>query len=363
MANSILNELSKRALVRKGVLRQLGGWLPYSIAYIEECLFEGRGKDVIGKALTILLEMRFISQDVPKDVPEFYASGVTKWFRLNVEAVNKWIDTFYGGDVDQDDLDSLVEPVQVQVPDAIVKPGTQDLNYKGKKEAVMRICSFHRHIHNKPLSYVYDKDRKKPVLERLEEGRKMGEFAQAIIGCVLSPHHQGKNPDTNKQGKIYDEITLICRSATYFERFVTYALEKGVTEEIAFNEFKKVLAGGVSKYSKAYLKKQEEKQVAQERGIVRAIETLTPEELYRYNSFAKEMVTYFVIPTTVADIFATYRENEKLIELSEGLTNDDIMYECLVDNVKVFNPTPNGNILTNIQSFSRKLTEMLKMKK
>jgi hypothetical protein len=45
------------------------------------------------------------------------------------------------------------------------------------------------------------------------------------------------------------------------------------------------------------------------------------------------------------------------------LTNDDIMYECLVDNVKVFNPTPNGNILTNIQSFSRKLTEMLKMKK
>ncbi len=359
-ANSLLRDLSKRALVRKGVLRELGGWLPYSVAYIEECLFEGRGKDCIVKSLAILLEMRFTSQNVPQDLPNFYASGVMKWYRLNVDIINKWIDTFYGGEIDTDDLDSFTEPIKVTVPSEVEKkPPTQNLRdlYGGQKQTILTICLFHRHIHNKSVKYVYDKTRMNAVLERLREGRTLSQFGQAIIGCALSEFHQGKNPSS----QLYDDIAkYICINAEKFERMVGIAESHGVTEEVAYNEFKKVIANGVSKYSKI-LKKEEVKtltHLAPRRSIV----DISPAEAFMYKTFAKEMATYLTIPNSLPVYFENYRESERLVELSQGLTNDDVMNECLVESVKVFVPYLDGNALTRIAKFSKKLTEMLALK-
>lgn len=60
-----------------------------------------------------------------------------------------------------------------------------------------------------------DAKRVKAIKGRLADGYTVRELCQAVDGCKLSPHHQGKN-DTNT---VYDDIELICRDGPKVDNF------------------------------------------------------------------------------------------------------------------------------------------------
>jgi hypothetical protein len=64
-------------------------------------------------------------------------------------------------------------------------------------------------------------ERRKKISERLVAGYSVEDIQTAILGCKASPHHQGQND----QGKIYDDLELICRSDTQLEKFIGYTRE------------------------------------------------------------------------------------------------------------------------------------------
>jgi uncharacterized protein YdaU (DUF1376 family) len=57
------------------------------------------------------------------------------------------------------------------------------------------------------------------IRARLNDGYTPQQIKQAIDGCRQSDYHMGKND----QGKKYDCLTLICRSAEKMEQFIGYA--------------------------------------------------------------------------------------------------------------------------------------------
>lgn len=58
--------------------------------------------------------------------------------------------------------------------------------------------------------------RKARVRARLDEGYTVEQITQAIDGCASSPFHQGANDN----GKVYDDLELICRSGEKLEQFI-----------------------------------------------------------------------------------------------------------------------------------------------
>ncbi len=60
-----------------------------------------------------------------------------------------------------------------------------------------------------------DAKRVKAIRGRLSDGYSIADLCQAVDGCKLSPHHQGKN-DTNT---VYDDIELICRDGPKVDNF------------------------------------------------------------------------------------------------------------------------------------------------
>ncbi len=60
--------------------------------------------------------------------------------------------------------------------------------------------------------------RKRLIAARLREGYTVDNIKEAIDGCRRSAFHQGDNPE----GKIYDDLTLICRNGAKLEQFIAY---------------------------------------------------------------------------------------------------------------------------------------------
>ena len=56
------------------------------------------------------------------------------------------------------------------------------------------------------------------IKARLKDGYTVDQIKLAIDGCKSSAHHMGKNND----GKVYDCLTLICRSAEKLDMFIGY---------------------------------------------------------------------------------------------------------------------------------------------
>jgi hypothetical protein len=54
---------------------------------------------------------------------------------------------------------------------------------------------------------------------RLKEGFSVADLKRAVIGCKLSPWHQGENPS----GAVYDDLELICRNDANVRRFIATA--------------------------------------------------------------------------------------------------------------------------------------------
>ena len=88
---------------------------------------------------------------------------------------------------------------------------------KTTSEKVHRIFGHWQAVFNHPTSKLTN-ERKRYVNTRLKEGYTEAEIILAIDGCANSPHHMGMND----QGKVYDDLTLICRSGSKLEQFIGY---------------------------------------------------------------------------------------------------------------------------------------------
>jgi uncharacterized protein YdaU (DUF1376 family) len=77
------------------------------------------------------------------------------------------------------------------------------------------IFSYWKGIMKKNEGAKFTAKRLKAVKARLKEGYTLDQIKQAIYGCSVTPHNQGKND----QGKVFDCLELICRSGENIERF------------------------------------------------------------------------------------------------------------------------------------------------
>jgi hypothetical protein len=69
-----------------------------------------------------------------------------------------------------------------------------------------------------PAATVFDKDTRKKVQERIDEGFTVEQLRTAVDGCKSNPHNQG----VNDRGKRYDALELICRTGANVNRFIGY---------------------------------------------------------------------------------------------------------------------------------------------
>lgn len=59
-------------------------------------------------------------------------------------------------------------------------------------------------------------ERRRKVEARLRQGYTVEQIKQAIDGCAASPFHRGENDE----GRVYDDLELICRSGSKLENFI-----------------------------------------------------------------------------------------------------------------------------------------------
>lgn len=94
-------------------------------------------------------------------------------------------------------------------------------NEKQKKEKSAKanepvlIFEYWKEVMKKTNSAQFTAGRLKAVKARLKDGYTVEQIKQAIKGCSLTPHNMGQNDN----GKLYDCLSLICRSGEHLERF------------------------------------------------------------------------------------------------------------------------------------------------
>lgn len=84
---------------------------------------------------------------------------------------------------------------------------------------VSEIFSYWCQVMNKGSLAKCTKKREAKVKARLKDGYTIEQIKQAIDGCSRSSHHMGKNPASNPDGTIYDDLELICRNGEKLEFF------------------------------------------------------------------------------------------------------------------------------------------------
>lgn len=75
----------------------------------------------------------------------------------------------------------------------------------------------------KPANTKFTKGRRQKIQARIRDGYSIDQIKSAIDGCKNSKYHQGGND----QGKVYDCLTLICRSGEKLEQFIGYNQRAG----------------------------------------------------------------------------------------------------------------------------------------
>jgi hypothetical protein len=66
-------------------------------------------------------------------------------------------------------------------------------------------------------------ERKRKVMARIKEGYTVDDLKAAVDGCKASAWHQGANAD----GKVFDDLELICRDGKRVEQFIAAAASPG----------------------------------------------------------------------------------------------------------------------------------------
>lgn len=86
-----------------------------------------------------------------------------------------------------------------------------------KSDDVGLIFGYWQTALNHPSSKLTN-DRRGKLKARIKEGYSLEQICSAIDGCKNSPYHMGDND----QGKVYDDIELICRTGSQLEKFIGY---------------------------------------------------------------------------------------------------------------------------------------------
>ena len=110
-----------------------------------------------------------------------------------------------------------------------------DCSSKDASDQVHELFEYWRNAMKKNGSTKLTKTRAAKIRARLQEGYTADEIKLAINGCRASEYHQGKND----AGKIYDCLTLICRSGEKLEQFIGYtaAVNSDDRREQAFDSW------------------------------------------------------------------------------------------------------------------------------
>lgn len=327
----------------------LGDWIPYTVWYIRECLLGAWSRNTLVNAMVLLEEKGFISTKVPKDITTAFTESLT-WIRFLPDAVNKWIDENCEKTWEKDwkETRSRISPAPIdEVVDEMTEEQiTETADLQSINAMVNAICAFHRHIHNKNKNTVYDAKRKGKVAARIKERRELkdgkvrafddeqilGQCALVVIGNVVSPWHQGKDPEKNT--KVYDDIELMFRDAKKFEDHMSYADIKGITWQIALREFKGFLQGNPSKYAKTNKKSVAGASEAQRDPL----EDVKPEQRTAYRTFARAIAPFFLTLTEIKQIIEFIKTNQKIADGAKCVTNEDALVATLITQLKVFRP-------------------------
>lgn len=73
-------------------------------------------------------------------------------------------------------------------------------------------------------------DGRRRVIKSRLKNFTVGDIQQAVVGCTKSSHHMGANPQSNPEGRRYDDLTLICRNDENVERFMNYAVQVSIPD-------------------------------------------------------------------------------------------------------------------------------------
>lgn len=332
----------------------LGEWLPYTWEYLREATGNRWLMLTIKNNIKPLEDLGFIHYDLPKDIADIFQPRIRMWIRLDVQRINDWIDKY----VKKSWLTGHQPEAIPEYVAPVVEPKTVDT----KTALVNALCDFHKHIHAKKTTYVYDNKRKTKVMARVKEryalkdakGKKLltdeqviGQCSQVIIGNALSPFHNG----TNDRTKVYDDIEMMFRDAAKFENHITYAEVANVSEVIAYRQFMKFLAGEPSRYAKKGGAGTTNLRPTNMRD--RAYLELSDEAKNLYRDFSRSIASFFLTDTPIKDILEVAKTNASLKKFNRGITDMEALVIAINIQLRVFRP--NGideKVQNSIQKFS-----------
>jgi len=104
------------------------------------------------------------------------------------------------------------------------------INNTKNKDSIDEIFEFWKATMKKRGTTKLDPQRKKKIQDRLKDGYSIERIKNAIIGCSISPHHQGQNSTFT----VYNDIELICRSPSkleFFEQIAATQTKSSLSQE------------------------------------------------------------------------------------------------------------------------------------
>lgn len=114
-----------------------------------------------------------------------------------------------GGDVVSDALAALSE-AEATKPKAATKS-------RAPTPQEQAVFDHWRKVMNKPAQTTLSPERLAKVRARLGDGYTVDQLCRAIDGCARSPHNMG----ANDRRTLYNDLELICRTATHVDRFAS----------------------------------------------------------------------------------------------------------------------------------------------
>lgn len=385
--NRILVELVDRAIYKnRHRLITLDTWIPYSWSYLIECLLNAYARSTIIEATKLLVKIGFVSTDVPDRIKNFYSKSHS-WFKVEIPAIRHWIKTVWENDAQKPSIyanntadihkaihtisagDSVAVPIDSPfkqriaekrtVKDAEIAKAKADRAAKAEKrrKATEVLGKFYRHIHGKSAAFIYDKKRQMLVKRQIVEREKVLGLrkavtlcAMAILGNVKSDFHQGRHPDNtlgviggrnSTMGRLYDDIGAhIFKDSAQVDKMLSYAENAGITEEIAFEQFKNFVEGKPSPYAKNTEKTDKElrKEARTEAHEKYRIEA---NMRHKYKAFSFAIAGFFKNgDVSNQSIIELYETNAAIKQNGRGLTNADYLTDCLMFDGK----TKFGNV-------------------
>lgn len=341
-ANKFLGAEVEKFFVTSPVRRSVvfGKWLPYTSEYLKKCTLTRIKSNAIPEALTILESIGWITRQVPDDV-RLSLKGVTTWIRLEANKINEHIDL-------HEKKSWTKEKPEIVVP--VVAPEPKD-DSGGIGQLVEELCEFHRHMMGKTDKYIYTEERKRMVMARFRSQLKMkgtvkgkassgkmftrdeviGRLSQAIIGCRISPWHNGTHPG-NVEGVVYDELKHIFKADEKVELMIQKAEMYGpVFREEAYEQFMGFLIGNPSKYAK--------NSVATDHATgVEEFSALEVNTKNRYREFARSVASFFINNHSARDVMEFAQSNTGLKKYKSGLTDPMALIFAINLAAKTYNP-------------------------